>query len=79
MATEKPTSCRFTELASGPVARIEKCRCCGTLTVHLGAISFRVDAEVLGSLWTTMGEALVRTSGRGDAVDAPSDKHVGRA
>lgn len=69
-------TCRFIALATGPVARIEQCSCCGTIAVHLGALSFRVDAEVLGSLWTTLGEALGRASEKGATQ---SERRVGRA
>lgn len=56
--TLPPKTCVPVPKAVGPAARIEQCACCGTFTVHLGALSFRVDREVLRSLWQTIGEAL---------------------
>ncbi len=46
-------------LASGSVARVERCRgCARTLMVHVGPVSLRFDAKALRSLHRTLGDAL---------------------
>lgn len=50
--------CQLSTLASGPLARIERCQDCGTISLHLGAVSMRLDRTAAESLWTTLGEAL---------------------
>ena len=57
-----PKICRNEPLATGPVARIERCRDCGTIAVHLGVVTVRLDAVACESLWATLGEALVECS-----------------
>ena len=54
-----PKVCRNEPLATGQVARIERCRDCGTIAVHLGAVTVRLDAAACESLWATLGEALI--------------------
>jgi hypothetical protein len=62
---EQGKSCELEPLASGPLVRIERCQDCGTLSLHLGAISLRLDRSAAESLWTTLGEALGTASVRG--------------
>lgn len=54
--TEGP--CRNRLIADGRIARVERCLDCGSLSVHLGVLTFRVDAEVLVSLSATLVEAV---------------------
>jgi hypothetical protein len=56
----RPSSkpCQLSTLASGPFARVERCQDCGTISVHLGAVSMRLDRAAAESLWTTLGEGL---------------------
>ncbi len=54
--TSKP--CQLSTLANGPFARVERCEDCGTISVHLGAVSMRLDRAAAESLWTTLGEGL---------------------
>lgn len=50
--------CQLSTLASGPFARVERCEDCGTISVHLGAVSMRLDRAAAESLWATLGEGL---------------------
>ena len=50
-------TCHPFPLASGPMARVERCRSCGVVTVHLGAVSFRLDPEALESVGRTLSDA----------------------
>lgn len=46
-------------LAEGPFCKVEGCDC-GTMHVSLGPITLRLRADVVESVWTTLGESLVR-------------------
>jgi len=48
----------MTTLAAGPLVRVDRCLDCGTITLHLGAVSLRLDHTASESLWTTLGQAL---------------------
>jgi len=50
--------CHHETLASGPVARIDRCRHGGVLAMHLGVVSVRLDPTACESLWATLTEAL---------------------
>lgn len=50
--------CQLSTLASGPFARVDRCADCGTISVHLGAVSMRLDRAAAESLWATLGEGL---------------------
>lgn len=58
MRSSESKPCRTTTLATGPFASVERCQDCGTLSVHLGAVSMRLDRGAAESLWTTLGQAL---------------------
>ena len=51
-------SCRRLALASGPVARLEFCAHCQVLSLHLGAVTLRLDEGAGESLRATLDEAL---------------------
>lgn len=51
-------SCQFRTLAHGSTAHIQCCSECGTVSVHVGAVSLRFHPAALESLWNTLGEAL---------------------
>lgn len=51
-------TCSFERLATGPVAKVDRCRDCGCLSVHMGATTFRMDAGAMSALAATLGEAL---------------------
>lgn len=57
-ASVPDSECRHTLLVNGPVARVERCERCGVVTMHLGVVSLRLDADALGSLWVTLGDAV---------------------
>ncbi len=46
-------------LAEGPFCKVEACDC-GTMHVSLGPITFRLRADVVESIWATLGESLGR-------------------
>lgn len=49
-------------LARSSLCSIEQCSC-GTLHVSIGVFTVRLQAEVVASVWQTMGEALARLGG----------------
>jgi hypothetical protein len=53
------TSCRPLRrtVAQGPVCTVEECSC-GVLHLTLGALTIRIQREVVASMWETLGEAL---------------------
>jgi hypothetical protein len=51
--------CQLVTLAHGPLLRVDRCLDCGTITLHLGALSLRLDRTAAESLWTTLGHGLV--------------------
>lgn len=55
----RPPACRTETLASGSAATIQWCRSCGTVSVHIGATTIRLDPAACESLWATLGEGLV--------------------
>lgn len=55
---ESTSACQLVTLARGPLVRVDRCLDCGTLTLHLGALSLRLDRSAAESLWTTLGHAL---------------------
>ena len=57
-SNENAQTCELEILAHGPLARIERCLDCGTISVHLGAHTMRLDRSAAESLWTTLGHAL---------------------
>lgn len=50
--------CRRQPLATGPVAHLEFCAHCQVLSLHLGAVTLRLDPGAVESLHETLGEAL---------------------
>ncbi len=57
-SSEPANSCQLVTLASGPLVRVDRCMDCGTITLHLGAVSLRLDRSAAESLWTTLGHGL---------------------
>lgn len=56
--TEASKPCQMVTLACGPLLRMERCVDCGTITLHLGAVSLRLDRNAAESVWTTLGQGL---------------------
>lgn len=54
----EPRSCRFHTLAQGPAATVQQCLDCGTLSLHIGPTTLRLDPATAEALWATLGEAL---------------------
>lgn len=55
-------TCRHETLAAGPCAQIQRCKECGTLSIHIGATTVRLAPEACESLWATLSEALMALS-----------------
>lgn len=53
----EPADCKRRRLAEGGVAAVDVCSC-GTLQVHLGALSIRMDEGALSEMVTTLRRAL---------------------
>ena len=51
------SSCKRTELASGGAFRIDKCFGCGTINMHIGAFTLRLEPAAMEQLATVLGEA----------------------
>ena len=58
-------------LADGSFCKVECCEC-GTIHVSLGPMTLRLRADVVESIWVTLGEALTRfghTARRAPAIE----------
>ena len=53
------TDCTRRRLAEGGIASVDACSC-GTLQIHIGALSIRMDEGALSELVATLGQALER-------------------
>jgi hypothetical protein len=51
-------SCLTTRLAASELVTVDRCSC-GTLRVHLGALTLRVTPDALHGIMCTLGEALI--------------------
>lgn len=54
----RTSPCHLHPLAAGPIARIESCASCRVVSIHLGALTVRLDPSACESLWATLSEAL---------------------
>lgn len=54
----EPETCSIVRLAGNEIVAVDRCSC-GTLRVHLGALTLRVNAEGLQAIMHTLNEALV--------------------
>lgn len=52
------TTCENTVLARGPVLTVEMCRHCGSVSLHVGHTSVRLDKQAVESYWGSLGEAI---------------------
>ena len=59
-----PKTCCNETLAAGPMAHIQRCRECGTISIHLGATTVRLTSDACESLWATLSEALMELERR---------------
>jgi hypothetical protein len=55
-------SCPTVRLAGSEFAAVDRCSC-GTLRVHLGALTLRISPEGLAAVMQTLGEALANNAG----------------
>jgi hypothetical protein len=56
-------------IAHEGVFQIQRCAHCGTLAVHLGAVTLRFDAATLECVWNVVGQALARVHADGQRED----------
>lgn len=66
--------CHLETLARNGVAHIERCSECGSVTIHVGPLSFRLEEQALGPFWAVLAEADARLDSRRGAGEtgAPS-------
>ena len=57
-------------LADSELAAVDRCSC-GTLRVHLGAVTLRVTPEALQQIMHTLGTALIANAGLSAATPSP--------
>ena len=50
------SSCNRTDLASGGTFRVDRCTC-GTVNLHIGALTLRLEPSAMVQLATVLGEA----------------------
>jgi hypothetical protein len=53
-----PDGCTVVRLAEGELIAVDRCSC-GTLRVHLGPMTLRVNASGLSAIVRTLNEALI--------------------
>jgi hypothetical protein len=58
--------CRRRVVAQGPACSIEECAC-GVVHLTVGVFTIRLQAEVVASIWETLGVALERLATQGEA------------
>jgi hypothetical protein len=56
---QQTAGCAFETLARSPALHVQRCRHCNTLSLHVGALTLRFDAESAEAMWATLGEALL--------------------
>lgn len=52
------TPCQHRTLARNPVGQVQECTACGVISLHIGAVTLRIDAGGAESLWALLGDAL---------------------
>lgn len=57
MPNVNPT-CQQHTLSRGEVAHVQRCEHCGSVSIHMGPMSVRLDDRALRSLWITLGDAV---------------------
>lgn len=50
-------SCHHVTLARNEVAHVQRCVECGSIAVHLGPVTVRLDERTLGAVLGVLGEA----------------------
>lgn len=55
---QSPEDCHHELLAKNHAAVIQRCRHCGSISLHVGPFSLRLSEAGLEALWEVMGEAL---------------------
>jgi hypothetical protein len=65
-----------TRLAEGPVSTVDQCSC-GVLHVSLGALTIRLQPDVVESIWLTLGQAIQQLSAQKSAGLLPHGVLVG--
>jgi hypothetical protein len=68
--------CELELLAKGPVATLEYCKDCRAISVHMGAVTIRLDPEACESLWSTLSEALLALRSHESKLDLPGTRMI---
>jgi hypothetical protein len=50
-------SCHQVTIAQNSIAHVQCCNHCDCVSVHIGSITLRMDANALEALWAALGEA----------------------
>jgi hypothetical protein len=70
-------NCPSTRLAASELVTVDRCSC-GTLRVHLGALTLRVTPDALHGIMHTLGEALIANAGLGAQPRLPARMALGK-
>jgi hypothetical protein len=70
-------TCRHRTLAHGPAGSVQQCLDCGVISLHVGAVTLRVDPATAEALWAVLGNALHEL--RAEPSMHASSRAVGRA
>lgn len=62
-----PKPCRHQMLAFNPPVQVQRCLDCGCVSVHLGALTVRLDDGSLEALSSVLGEACAVLRGKSGA------------
>jgi hypothetical protein len=58
-ALSSQDGCHLETLARSHVLHVQRCSHCNTLSLHVGPLTLRFDAEGAESFWNTLGQALL--------------------
>lgn len=77
-ATPPPVEhCPTTRLATSELVTVDRCSC-GTLRLHLGALTLRITAEALHGIMHTLGEALIANASLAAQRRLPASVALGK-
>ena len=54
------SSCKRTDLASGGTFRVDTCAACGTVNLHIGALTLRLEPAAMEQLSKVLSEATAK-------------------
>jgi hypothetical protein len=69
-------TCSIVRLADSELTAVDRCSC-GTLRVHLGAVTLRVTPDALQQIMHTLGAALIASAGLDATRPSPLTSAIG--